>query len=180
MKNYAFYVFIAIFIGWVTAGCTPTLIGSPENSGLILVEGEIIALTTHSIHIAIFQIRNPVERTWEPISPNKGKQFGKYILFDNLKPGDYRLRRVRSHVREGGWGTVSINFRRITKYINAGQPVYIGKIIMNMKDMNTPRENKDKLFYDDRNEIAAWEYFLKEYKDSPWTVPVQERLRKIR
>lgn len=175
MKTSALSIIILSALVWMVGSCAPTIIGSPKHTGLILFEGEIIdgSGRTHKIQTVVLERKNPPKNGES--RPEKAKSFGKYIVFDNLTPGSYNLKRVSSYlyifVREMSI-SVSIGDRSVFD-VQPGRPLYIGKIVIKID--YTDIESAE-LEIDPENEVRAWKAFLKAYGDTPWAVPVQERL----
>lgn len=125
-RNLVFFG-LSVAILQVTAGCAPTLVGLPDHRGLIVFEGEVVdVFGGHNIQNVVL-IRRDSQSEYTS-APERWKKFGDYLIFDNLQPGSYWIKRVESTIYEA---TVSVSFPKenIIRVL-AGEPVYIGKLVV--------------------------------------------------
>lgn len=157
-------IIILLFISILIVSCTPKLVGMPEESGLIVFEGEYIHFGGISIKdIELYFSDLPIDI--------KGKQIGKYIIFDNLKPGLYKIRKLTGYAPDGASATTA---RKIEIKVEENTPIYIGKYILDPDAIDYLTLDSSPEY-----EAQAWKFFLRLYKDSPWSKIIRER-EKIR
>lgn len=166
---------LSVAILQVTAGCAPTLVGLPDHRGLIVFEGEVVDAwgVGHNIQNVVL-IRRDSQSEYTS-APERWKKFGDYLIFDNLQPGSYWIKRVESTLY-GGEFNVSVSFPKESIIpVLAGEPVYIGKIVVKV---NSHIESSE-IDQNPAHAVRAWTTLAKEYNSTLWASAFQKRLGEL-
>jgi hypothetical protein len=184
MKNLLILISIFVPATALISGCAPTLLKTPEEAGVIVLEGK----TTTTVLVAGNSTSSGTEKiiVSAKIINSKGQTFigesiYRYVLFGDLPPGTYRVTRVNDTPFEPEEleleGTEGLEIR-----IDAGELKYVGVLqakkikirlptgYMSAKSVSSPF----KLVYKPEDEKSAWERLADEYKKTAWG----ERMRK--
>ncbi len=180
-------VFAAAISMFSCAATTPIadMAGQPESAGLVVVDAMISVSDVSQVKTNAFSSEAYLVRVGGPSEALKGKKSSGLLLFSNLAPGRYRLSKVKSvMMSEGEIYNKSYPIPNIRKEmtfdVRAGSVLYVGKLII--KDFTQTRRGNISYDFDHEPayEVAAWQELIKSYKGSPWSLLIEERLKKLK
>ena len=170
-------------IFFILLGCAPQLVGNPKETGLVILDIKIV-------HSDFIMSRNP-----SPSSASIANDIGLFngdgykglVILSNVKSGQYRVKGIGYKV---GNLKVQITLGQevldIVKDLNfkvyAGQPVYVGRLVINVHFGNFARKitlTSTQMTYTKEGEIKAWGIMAAEYKKSPWSSRIQKRINEL-
>ena len=170
-------------IFFILLGCAPQLVGNPKETGLVILDIKIV-------HSDFIMSRNPSPSSASianDLSIFYGSNYKNLVIFSNVKPGQFQVRgfryktgnlSVRITLGQEVLDTVKdMNFK-----VNAGQPVYVGRLVVNVHFGGFPRKitlTSTQMTYTKEGEIKAWGIMAAEYKKSPWSSRIQKRINEL-
>lgn len=176
MRNPTCLALLALFL---FAGCSSgKLTGLPEKTGVIVFEAN---LSVDFFGGGNFPMTDIVLIKPGKSEPMKGETFDRYVVFQNLEPGNYELKRIAERLESAGdTQSFTVSFRNKRFYVWPGTLIYFGKYVVTISRKWGGRQMKSKLVRNPDDEIRAWTKILAANKKSPWREPIEKRLREIR
>ena len=177
---------LAMLIGSCSS-LAPKLVGSPDETGFLAIEGEISKSGLFSGG-ATFSKKVELLGSAEILSPDnqviKGAPFIRYLIFSNLKPGKYRVLRVGANAFFKP--DVEVPDHEGFKFtIEAGKPRYLGRLEVGSFNIGLtggivfPGNQKIGLRHTPEYEIRAWKSLSDTYSETPWAARMKARLAEL-
>ena len=171
------------------SGCAPKLLKSPEEAGVIVLEGNSVttgiltkkgALSSTEKNLITATLVNSKGDTFT------GQQYYWYVIFGDLPPGTYHI----SSVNDSGSpsGEITLMGSKLEKFtIKAGELKYIGVLEvkrtevgmgiggLKLSSVNSPYSVSN----DPEDEKSAWERLADAYKKTPWGKRMKKRAAEL-
>lgn len=156
-------------------GAPSKLDASPETSGLLLVDAEVV----HK-GLLFGQTRFGTTGAWIEGAAGKHIYAGSFgrglVVFQGLEPGSYRLIKLNGSSGRSWIGAQMPPDSQLVAVLLAGTPTYLGRLTVTSKGFkNFALDWKREA----AAERAAWQRLRREYRETPWAASIDARLQAL-
>lgn len=189
MKKLLILIPIYVLATALISGCAPKLVKSPEEAGVIVLEGKSTTtgfmtgtstLSSTEKNIVTATLVNSNGDTFS------GQSFYWYVIFGDLAPGTYRITVVSdSGSRSDELKLEGSEEHKIT--IKAGELKYVGILQVKKTKVGLPfagmsvesASSPFKVVYKRKDEKSAWERLADAYKKTAWGERMKKRAAEL-